>query len=308
MDYEKILIDGIFACRIMKHDDLVGGLVDYFQVASTQPEITKKLNPKSFLSGCLGQAEAWRDKITNQLVNDKLHHERELSNYIVQQETNGLPFDDAIINLITNIIEAHGEQIVIVKDDFEGLRYQKSSHYIRDDSLRYSVGSNGKLSYWEVNLLIEVIKIARSNASNGVPEIIKADDMEVDESDIRRSIEISKTDNRQETNWNSGDDEDDGTFEFILKCENKKEVMNAIRKKIEGKKGKAVTIIIMALEDKGYLTVQTRGLDKIRIRMKRDFGDVGSKEGVSKYYRKNLPNGKPLVPQSEIDKAADNIP
>ena len=190
MNYEKILIDGVNACRTMKHDDLVGGLVDYFLTASGRPAINSELSPKSFLSGCLGQAEAWRDKITNQLVNDKLHHERELSNYIVRQEFNGLPIDKAAIDLIDEIVKFHVEQIELVMDNESGLRYHKLSPYIKDEYLRCSVGSNRKISYWEVNLLIGVIAIARFNAS--------------------------KTDNRKGTNLDSCGDE---KYIYVIKKE-----------------------------------------------------------------------------------------
>jgi len=98
------------------------------------------------------------------------------------------------------------------------------------------------------------------------------------------------------------------SFSDCLIHDNKDALMAKLRDIVRWKKGKDVAKVIMALEDKGCLIIPTKGLDNIRKLMSSEFGDIGSKQSISRYYRKKQPNDKPLIPQSEIQAIIDILP
>jgi hypothetical protein len=97
-------------------------------------------------------------------------------------------------------------------------------------------------------------------------------------------------------------------FDEWLLCENKQTVVEALRNIMRDKKGRDVAKIVMALEDKRYISIPTKGLGGIIKALEKEFGYIGSKQSINVYYRKKDPKGRLLIPQDEIDRIIDIIP
>ena len=97
-------------------------------------------------------------------------------------------------------------------------------------------------------------------------------------------------------------------FTSRLKHNNKSALVDVLRKLLEGKRGKDVAKIIMALEDEGFLIIPTRELTNIIKEMVLDFGDIGSVTGIRDCYRKKDAKGNLLIPQSDIDDITKRFP
>ena len=81
---------------------------------------------------------------------------------------------------------------------------------------------------------------------------------------------------------------------------------------LNGQTGKAVAIIIMALEDKYHFRIQSKGLTGFIKLIVDEFGYVGSRVGISNFYRKSSKSTKgniiPLVPYADIQLIIDQLP
>lgn len=76
-------------------------------------------------------------------------------------------------------------------------------------------------------------------------------------------------------------------FSDYLHHENKIALLVKLHELIAGNKGREVAKIIMALEDKRYLIIPTKGMKKMLNSMELEFGNIGSSQSVNNYYRKN---------------------
>jgi hypothetical protein len=95
------------------------------------------------------------------------------------------------------------------------------------------------------------------------------------------------------------------TFSDYLYHTNKDALIKKLQEVLNGKKGREVAKILMALEQKSYIIIPTKELDKVRKSMIEKFGDVGTQQSISRYYKKKDPNGNTLIPQSEIQAIID---
>ena len=85
-------------------------------------------------------------------------------------------------------------------------------------------------------------------------------------------------------------------------------LMATLKDLLVGKKGREVAKVIMALEDKHYLVVPTKGLEGLRKSMIVEFGNIGTKQSISKFYRKPGTKNDLNIPQREIQQIIDILP
>ena len=97
-------------------------------------------------------------------------------------------------------------------------------------------------------------------------------------------------------------------FYLRLKHDNRPALMSVLRTLLEGKRGKDVAMVIMALEYKGFLVVPSRGLNNIIKEMTLDFGNIGSPAGIYDHYQTTTKRSFKLISQSDIDNICDFFP
>ena len=81
---------------------------------------------------------------------------------------------------------------------------------------------------------------------------------------------------------------------------------------LNGQTGQAVAIIIMALEDKYHFRIPSKGMTGFIKLMQDQFGYIGSRVGITNFYRKfsKSPKGVdiPLISQAEIQSIINQLP
>lgn len=84
-------------------------------------------------------------------------------------------------------------------------------------------------------------------------------------------------------------------FEDYLHHDNKEELLEVLRTLFDGKKGKDVAVIILALQELGIIYIGNR--NELYRSMRAEFGDIGSSSGINDYLKKEY------IMRSEIDNA-----
>jgi hypothetical protein len=118
--------------------------------------------------------------------------------------------------------------------------------------------------------------------------------------------EIAEQSESKTNKANTGKPQQD--FVNYLHHDNKDALMKKLHELLDGRRGREVAKVLMALEDKHYLVIPTKGLDKVRESMILIFGNVGTKQSINNYYRKKDPNGNYIIPQSEIQQIIELLP
>jgi len=97
-------------------------------------------------------------------------------------------------------------------------------------------------------------------------------------------------------------------FSDYLHHPNKDDLMKNLHELLDGKKGREVAKVLMALEQKSYIIIPTKGLEKVRRSMIAEFGYVGTQQSISRYYQKKDPKGNTIISQSEIQIIINILP
>ena len=172
----------------------------------------------------------------------------------------------------------------------EALKYSLEINIIVNDSIKK--GCDEVLG--QLNSLLNRIKIIKDMETKPNPSI----------------DEQPETDEQSQTNTNKVNTSKPQLTPFIdyLHHDNKPALMEKLHELLDGRRGREVAKVLMALEDKHYLTIPTKELDNVRKSMILVFGGIGTKQSVNNYYRKKDPNGNYIIPQNEIQQIMDILP